>query len=69
MVAVISNIHISSWLWLIATGVKMATKTKTGLCAITITILSFLFVIIAFCTPCWLVTDGELEDPKFIRIG
>lgn len=47
----------------------MATKTKTGLCAISLTIVAFLFVIISFCTPCWLETDGEVEDPKFIRIG
>lgn len=48
---------------------KMATKTKTGLAAIVFTIVSFLFIIISFSTPCWLETDGKIEDPKFIRIG
>lgn len=30
---------------------------------------AFLFIIIAFSTSSWLATDGDLENPKFIRIG
>lgn len=44
-------------------------KTKTGVCAIVVTIAAFLFILIAFCTPYWLVNDGKIKDPKFIRIG
>ncbi|ODN02223.1 hypothetical protein Ocin01_04468 [Orchesella cincta] len=31
--------------------------------------VAFLFIIIAFSTSYWLATDGDLENPKFIRIG
>ncbi|KAK4880529.1 hypothetical protein RN001_008675 [Aquatica leii] len=47
----------------------MAMKTKTGLSAVALTVTSFLFVLIAFCTPCWLVADGRLPNPTFERIG
>ncbi|KAF2901380.1 hypothetical protein ILUMI_04808 [Ignelater luminosus] len=47
----------------------MATKTKTGLSAIVLTVTGFIFVLIAFCTPCWLETDGKIANPQFIRIG
>ena len=47
----------------------MAIKTKTGLTAIALTIASFFFVLIAFCTPYWLVADGKLLKPNFERIG
>nr|XP_022913655.1 uncharacterized protein LOC111424381 [Onthophagus taurus] len=47
----------------------MATKTKTGICAITTTVVAFLFILIAFCTPYWLVNDGKIPDPQFIKIG
>lgn len=30
---------------------------------------AFIFIIIAFSTPAWLETDGELVDPKFLKIG
>lgn len=32
---------------------------------------AFLFIIIAFSTPAWLETDGEMIDPKskFLKIG
>ncbi|XP_063223878.1 uncharacterized protein LOC134531835 [Bacillus rossius redtenbacheri] len=44
-------------------------KTKTGLTATTFTVLAFVLIFIAFVTPYWLETDGQLERPKFIRIG
>lgn len=47
----------------------MAIKTKTGLAAISLTTIGFLFILIGFCTPNWLETDGLIADPKFIRIG
>nr|CAI5837051.1 unnamed protein product [Callosobruchus analis] len=47
----------------------MAMKTKTGICAIALTTIASLFVLISFCTSYWLVNDGKVEDPKFIRLG
>lgn len=47
----------------------MAMKTKTGVCAIVITAIASLFVLISFCTSYWLVNDGKIADPKFVRIG
>lgn len=48
---------------------NMAVKTKTGICAVTTTVVGFLFILIAFCTPCWLENDGKIPNPQFIRIG
>ncbi|GJQ85638.1 hypothetical protein Trydic_g20187 [Trypoxylus dichotomus] len=47
----------------------MGTKSRTGICAITTTVIAFLSIIIAFCTPFWLVNDGKLPNPPFVRIG
>ncbi|XP_071455383.1 uncharacterized protein kune [Hetaerina americana] len=47
----------------------MGYKTRNGLCALCFSLFGFLFVFIAFVTPCWLETDGKLENPKFIRLG
>ncbi|CAG9863280.1 unnamed protein product [Phyllotreta striolata] len=47
----------------------MAMKSKTGLSAVALTTIASIFVVISFCTPYWLVNDGKVEDPKFIRIG
>ncbi|KAF5298493.1 hypothetical protein FQR65_LT01272 [Abscondita terminalis] len=47
----------------------MAIKTKTGLSAIVLTVASFFFILIAFCTPCWLVADGSLKNPNFQKLG
>ncbi|XP_017780805.1 PREDICTED: uncharacterized protein LOC108565727 [Nicrophorus vespilloides] len=47
----------------------MAIKTRTGICAIACTTVSFILVLVAFCTSYWLENDGILENPKFIRIG
>lgn len=47
----------------------MGIKTKTGLAAIGTTATAFFFILIAFCTPYWLVTDGKIPDPQFQRIG
>lgn len=47
----------------------MTAKSRTGLFATGFAVFAFLFVLIAFVTPCWLETDGQLENPKFIRIG
>lgn len=44
-------------------------KSKTGKIATGLTLLGFLFVLIAFSTASWLVTDGELPNPKFEQIG
>lgn len=44
-------------------------KTKTGICAVTITVTAFLFIVIAFCTPYWLVNDGNVKDVNFDKIG
>lgn len=47
----------------------MSLKTKNGICAITLTTIASLFVLVSFCTSYWLVNDGKIENPKFIRIG
>lgn len=47
----------------------MGLKTKNGICAITLTTIASLFVLISFCTSYWLVNDGKIQDPKFIRLG
>lgn len=44
-------------------------KSKTGIAAVALTTFASIFVVISFCTPYWLVNDGQIEDPKFIRIG
>ncbi|KAL0281487.1 UNVERIFIED_CONTAM: hypothetical protein PYX00_002461 [Menopon gallinae] len=44
-------------------------KSKNGKVATVCTAVAFLFVLIAFVSPNWLETDGELENPKFIKIG
>ena len=51
-------------------GLKNLNKiNKTIRVAIALLALAFIFIIIAFSTPAWLETDGDLERPKFIRIG
>ncbi|KAF4526169.1 hypothetical protein B566_EDAN008206 [Ephemera danica] len=47
----------------------MSFKSKNGFIACVITFFCFLLIAIAFSTPCWLETDGELKDATFIRIG
>nr|XP_023011978.1 uncharacterized protein LOC111502200 [Leptinotarsa decemlineata] len=47
----------------------MAMKTKTGICAIAVTVAASIFVIISFCSPYWLVNDEKIQDPQFIKIG
>lgn len=47
----------------------MGLKTKNGICAITLTSIATIFVLVSFCTSYWLVNDGKVEDPKFVRIG
>ena len=44
-------------------------KSKTGLFALGFFVFASLFIIIAFVSPYWLVTDGKLRNPKFIKIG
>ncbi|XP_043476492.1 uncharacterized protein LOC122507701 [Leptopilina heterotoma] len=44
-------------------------KTRTGKVAIGLTMVGFIFVLIAFTTPNWLQTDGKLDSPKFRKIG
>ena len=45
---------------------KISTNVKTALGFL---VFAFLFIIIAFSTPCWLEEGGEIQNPKFIRIG
>ncbi|CAD0195469.1 unnamed protein product [Chrysodeixis includens] len=44
-------------------------KSKTGLFALGFFVFAALFIIIAFVSPYWLVTDGKLKNPKFLKIG
>lgn len=45
------------------------TKSKTGYFALGFFAFAALFIIIAFGSPYWLVTDGKLKDSKFLKIG
>lgn len=47
----------------------MFNKSKTGLFALGFFVVSSIFIVIAFVSPYWLVTDGKLKNPKFIKIG
>ncbi|XP_050071031.1 uncharacterized protein LOC126558983 [Anopheles maculipalpis] len=47
----------------------MGASTRTGKFAVGFTAFAFLFILIAFCSPYWLQTDGELEHPKFTNLG
>ncbi|XP_026764146.1 uncharacterized protein LOC113522605 [Galleria mellonella] len=47
----------------------MVSKSKTGLFALNFFLVASLFIIIAFVSPYWLVTDGKLANPKFVKIG
>ncbi|XP_065210528.1 uncharacterized protein kune [Planococcus citri] len=44
-------------------------KTRLGLTALGFAAVAILFILLAFVTSSWLVTDGELEKPKFESIG
>ncbi|RZF32248.1 hypothetical protein LSTR_LSTR009477 [Laodelphax striatellus] len=44
-------------------------KSRNGKIATGLTIAAFFFVTIAYFTPNWLVTDGQLKHPKFEKIG
>lgn len=47
----------------------MVSKSKTGLFALGFFVVASFFIILAFVSPYWLVTDGKLKNPKFIQIG
>lgn len=47
----------------------MVDKSKTGLFALGFYCFASLFILLAFVSPYWLVTDGKLKNPKFIKIG
>ncbi|KAJ2946402.1 hypothetical protein O0L34_g12440 [Tuta absoluta] len=47
----------------------MIDKSKTGWFAFGFYVFSSLFILISFVSPYWLVTDGKLKNPKFIKIG
>ncbi|XP_035890862.1 uncharacterized protein LOC118502605 [Anopheles stephensi] len=47
----------------------MGASTRTGKFAVGFTAFAFLFILIAFCSPYWLQTDGELKHPKFTNLG
>lgn len=47
----------------------MVDKSKTGLFAVGFFCFASLFILLAFVSPYWLVTDGKLKNPKFIKIG
>lgn len=47
----------------------MMPKSKTGTFAIGFFSFSAICILLAFVSPYWLVTDGKLNNPKFIKIG
>lgn len=47
----------------------MGFKSKTGSFALLFFSVAFLFILVSFVSPYWLVTDGKLKNPKFVKIG
>lgn len=47
----------------------MGARTKTSKYAVGFTFGAFVLILIAFSTPYWLQTDGELTHPKFTNLG
>ncbi|XP_070497211.1 uncharacterized protein [Chironomus tepperi] len=47
----------------------MGARTKTAKYAVGFTFGAFVFIVISFSTPYWLVNDGVLKDPKFLNLG
>lgn len=47
----------------------MGARTKTAKYAVGFTFGAFALILIAFSTPYWLQTDGELTHPKFTNLG
>lgn len=47
----------------------MGARTRTAKYAVGFTFGAFLFIVIAFSTPYWLVNDGVLRNPKFLNLG
>lgn len=47
----------------------MGARTKTAKYAVGFTFGAFVLLIIAFSTPYWLQTDGQLRNPKFTNLG
>jgi hypothetical protein len=47
----------------------MGARTKTAKYAVGFTFGAFFLILVAFSTPYWLQTDGELENPKFLNLG
>ncbi|KAG6458660.1 uncharacterized protein LOC119191426 [Manduca sexta] len=45
------------------------TKSKTGYFALGFFTFAATFIIISFVSPYWLITDGKLKEPKFIKLG
>lgn len=44
-------------------------KSRTGKIAAGCAVVAFVFTLLAFSTPEWLVNDGKIDDPKFSNIG
>ncbi|CAH0396146.1 unnamed protein product [Bemisia tabaci] len=44
-------------------------KSRTGLAATVLALTGGFFILLAFVTPNWLVSDGKLEKPKFTNMG
>jgi hypothetical protein len=47
----------------------MGARTKTAKYAVGFTFAAFVLILIAFSTPYWLQTDGQLRNPKFTNLG
>lgn len=47
----------------------MGATNKTGQFAVGFTLVAAIFILIAFVSPYWLTTDGDLPDSKFRNLG
>lgn len=47
----------------------MGAHNRNSRAAVIISVISFTLFLIAFVTPYWLVTDGQLKDPQFENLG
>lgn len=48
---------------------KMGVHNKNLRTAVSLTVVAFILIFLAFVSPYWLVFDGKLQHPKFLNLG
>lgn len=48
---------------------KMGVHNKNLRTAVSLTVVAFILIFLAFVSPYWLVFDGKLKHPKFLNLG